>query len=210
MKKSIYIYLFLTLAAITTAVTPALAEHPSHGNHEHNDQRGRNGHHRGYRDHHRHHHKEMIIAGIFFLVMNEIQERNESHEIIKRTAVVLKKAQTIAQENNSGFGLGDALAHQERARALYEKGKYRNAIYQTLWARAMALHFIDEPGPPQDEEDDWRNCDFRDCDLVYEGLTDTEANFMENTPSPVEMQEEISDLNITDESVLNYEIKSDL
>jgi hypothetical protein len=210
MKKRLRMSAFLLLAAMTMVITPVFAKHPSNGrDHPHGKYRHEESRHRSHRHHQkrRHHHKEVVIAGLFFLVMNEIHERNEAREVIKRTTIVLKEAQAVAQQNGSAWGLGKALVHQDYAQTMFDKGKYKTAIYHTLWARAIALHFIDEPIPPENDEDDWRRCDFRSCELVYTELMDMEADYMENAPSPVEMREDVNGIVITDAAALSYEIK---
>ncbi len=73
------------------------------------------------------------------------QLRDDARYTIHRTAQVVAEAQRIAKRHRSynRFGLGLAVAHQERATDLYRQGDYQFAIYHSLRARRLAFSVFD-------------------------------------------------------------------
>jgi hypothetical protein len=72
------------------------------------------------------------------------RERDDAGYIIHRTATSLFKAQQAADRGHHYYGLGQAVAHQQKARELYWAGSYREAIYHSLRARDLAFTVMNE------------------------------------------------------------------
>jgi hypothetical protein len=72
------------------------------------------------------------------------QERKDARFIIHRTANTIFAAQQAAARGRNYFGLRRAIAHQQRARDLYVRGYYRDAIFHSLRARDLAFQVISE------------------------------------------------------------------
>jgi len=69
-------------------------------------------------------------------------KRRDAAYIIHRTAITISDAQRAADHGRQYEGLGMAIAHQRRARDLYWRGDYREAIYHSLRARDFAFHVM--------------------------------------------------------------------
>ncbi len=68
--------------------------------------------------------------------------RNDAGYIIHRSAEVVFSAQRAADHGHHYRGLSLAIAHQRKARKLYLKGSYRDAINHSLRARDLAFEVI--------------------------------------------------------------------
>lgn len=216
MKKILLSIIVILFTAMSLGFTPVLAEDDHHrreGRHRKHDEHHEEGsHHHGKKYRKKNNHEiEILGLTLLFMALNDREQRKETEKIVERTSETLIRAQRMAQEKNYCVGLGEALAHQEKARQLLRNGKYTKAINHTLWARATALHFMDYIMEGDfDEESAWGFCDFRECDLVYTEMTDKEARFMQNAPSPVEMREAIRGMEISDEKALEAIINTDI
>lgn len=71
------------------------------------------------------------------------QFRSDAKYVIERTARVLNQAQRSAKRGRYHSGLGRAVSHQQRARELYAKRDYREAIYFSLRSRELAIEIIE-------------------------------------------------------------------
>jgi hypothetical protein len=71
-----------------------------------------------------------------------LQEREDARYIIHRTAETIFGAQQAAERGRHYNGLRQSIAHQQRARELYQNGLYREAIYHSLRARDIAFQVI--------------------------------------------------------------------
>jgi hypothetical protein len=78
----------------------------------------------------------------YYEVSDHRQERNDADYIIHRTATTIFAAQKAADYGHHYYGLGQAVAHQQKARELYWDGSYREAIYHSLRARDLAFQVI--------------------------------------------------------------------
>ena len=68
--------------------------------------------------------------------------RNDSRYILHRTADVISEAQRSAERGHKSFGLARAVFTQQRARDLYMKGNYQDAIFFSMRARNLAFDVI--------------------------------------------------------------------
>ncbi len=68
--------------------------------------------------------------------------KDDARYIIHRTADVIYVAQRSANHRQYYKGLGQAVAHQQKARRLYLSGFYQDAIFHSLRARKIALEVI--------------------------------------------------------------------
>lgn len=66
----------------------------------------------------------------------------DANYILRRTAQVLSEAQQIGRRSRHYSGIGLAVAHQQKARELYLKGSYREAIAFSLRSRDLAFQII--------------------------------------------------------------------
>ncbi|HBF38596.1 MAG TPA: hypothetical protein DDW50_14915 [Firmicutes bacterium] len=80
--------------------------------------------------------------GRYYGPPSRFQERNDAGYIIHRTANTIFSAQLAADHGRRYDGLGLAIAHQQRARDLYWRGEYREAIYHSLRARDFAFQVM--------------------------------------------------------------------
>ncbi|MGE5581229.1 MAG: hypothetical protein ACM3X9_01685 [Bacillota bacterium] len=71
------------------------------------------------------------------------QLRNDARYIIHRTANVIFAAQRAAKRGRQYSGLREAIAHQQRAKQLYERRLYQEAIFHSLRARDIAIRVIE-------------------------------------------------------------------
>ena len=72
----------------------------------------------------------------------ENRERDDARYILHRSAMLVFDAQKAAERGRRYFGLARAIGNQDRARDLYLKGIYRDAIYHSLRARDLAIQVI--------------------------------------------------------------------
>lgn len=98
------------------------------------------------------------------------QERNDAGYIIHRTADVIYVAQRSTRRRQYYNGLSQAVAHQQKARQLYMRGFYRDAIFHSLRARRIAISVIQGnkekwSGSWEAREDRYRHESPRDNDL---------------------------------------------
>lgn len=205
----------LLFAALSSCMTPVLAEHhhdrsnqqDDRGHREHGHDENNKQHHDKDKKHKKHHNDGAVIAvGILLFALSKAEQKSETRDTIKRTADILIQAQNLARETGCSYGLGKAIAFQEKARFQLKKGRYEKAIVNSLWARAIAAHFLDDP----EDEESFTDCDFRECELVYTYLTDKEAKYMEGAPSPIEMQDHIKGTEISDKDALSFSIDSNI
>jgi hypothetical protein len=70
------------------------------------------------------------------------QIREDARYVIHRSAMVIFAARRAVEYRHRYFGLARAIAHQQRARELYENGSYREAIFHSLHARELAIQII--------------------------------------------------------------------
>lgn len=92
--------------------------------------------------------------------------REDARAIIQRTTVVLREAQQTAKRHRYTRGLAKAVAHQERARELYWRGDYKDAIFHSLRARDLAFQIIRGNRQSYRKEYDWNDMERRyrhDC-----------------------------------------------
>lgn len=82
--------------------------------------------------------------GKYYYGESRNQSRNDARYIINRTSRVLSDAQRAADRRHRYFGLGRAVAHQQKARDLYRYGSYRDAIFHSLRARDLAFQVIEQ------------------------------------------------------------------
>lgn len=70
-------------------------------------------------------------------------ERNDAAYILQRTTKVIYAAKAAAMHRHHYFGMAKAVAHQQKARELYWKRLYREAIFHSLRARKMAFDILE-------------------------------------------------------------------
>jgi hypothetical protein len=70
------------------------------------------------------------------------QEREDARYVINRTASVISRAQRSARNGHYYQGFSRAVAHQHKARELFQARRHREAIFHSLRARELAMHVI--------------------------------------------------------------------
>lgn len=87
-------------------------------------------------------------------------EKMHAKRVIRRTAIVIRHAQTCVQQNKNYTGdLARSIAHQRYARKLYFRGNYMRAMHQSRRARQLAILSIKankgtEPADAKNEQED--------------------------------------------------------
>ena len=88
-------------------------------------------------------------------------DKMHAKRVLRRTAIVIRHAQTCLQQNKNYTGdLARSIAHQRYARKLYFQGNYLRAMHQSRRARHLAILSIQankgtEPaGSSYEKEDD--------------------------------------------------------
>lgn len=87
-------------------------------------------------------------------------EKMHAKRVIRRTAIVIRHAQTCVQQNKNYTGdLARSIAHQRYARKLYFQGNYLRAMHQSRRARQLAILAIkankgSEPAGSANEQED--------------------------------------------------------
>lgn len=87
-------------------------------------------------------------------------EKMHAKRVIRRTAIVIRHAQTCVQQNKNYTGdLARSIAHQRYARKLYFQGNYMRAMHQSRRARQLAILSIKankgtEPAGSANEKED--------------------------------------------------------
>lgn len=71
-----------------------------------------------------------------------MQERDDARYVINRTASVISRAQRNARMNHYYAGFARAIAHQNKARELFQNRRYQEAIFHSLRARKLAMQVI--------------------------------------------------------------------
>lgn len=67
-------------------------------------------------------------------------DKLHAKRVLRRTAIVIRHAQTCLQTNKNYTGdLAKSVAHQRFARKLYFEGKYMRAMHQSRRARQLAM-----------------------------------------------------------------------
>lgn len=106
-------------------------------------------------------------------------EKVHARRVIRRTAIVIRHAQTCVRENKNYTGdLARSIAHQRYARKLYFDGKYLRAMHQSRRARQLAVLSIKankgtEPANAANEKED---DDIMNSETVSDAELDTELN----------------------------------
>jgi hypothetical protein len=110
---------------------------------------------------------------------------------IRRTAVVLKKAQAQVKENKNYTGkLALAVRHQRLARKYYKNRSYGKAIQQSRLSRRLAFAAIKDNKGTVDAKDDFN----------------TDENVPAKTPSDEELTKELPEEKITDQELITDEL----
>lgn len=87
-------------------------------------------------------------------------DKLHAKRVIRRTAIVIRHAQTCVRSNKNYTGdLARSVAHQRFARKLYFEGKYLRAMHQSRRARQLAILAIQankgtEPADAANEKED--------------------------------------------------------
>lgn len=71
-----------------------------------------------------------------------VQEREDARYIINRTASVISRAQRAARIGHYYDGFARSIAHQHKARELFQARHHREAIFHSLRARRLAMQVI--------------------------------------------------------------------
>jgi hypothetical protein len=106
-------------------------------------------------------------------------EKIHARRVIRRTAIVIRHAQTCVRENKNYTGdLARSIAHQRYARKLYFDGKYLRAMHQSRRARQLAVLAIKankgtEPANAANEKED---DDIMNSEPVSDADLDTELD----------------------------------
>jgi hypothetical protein len=106
-------------------------------------------------------------------------DKIHARRVIRRTAIVIRHAQTCLQQNKNYTGdLARSVAHQRFARRLYFQGKYLRAMHQSRRARQLALLSIHankgtEPAGSANEKEDE---DIMNAEKVSDAELDTELD----------------------------------
>lgn len=110
-------------------------------------------------------------------------EKMHAKRVIRRTAIVIRHAQTCVQQNKNYTGdLARSVAHQRFARKLYFQGNYMRAMHQSRRARQLAILSIKankgtEPAGSANEKEDE---DIMDQEKVAD--TDLDAEVEKDSP----------------------------
>lgn len=87
-------------------------------------------------------------------------DKMHAKRVLRRTAIVIRHAQTCVRDNKNYTGdLAKSIAHQRFARKLYFEGKYLRAMHQSRRARQLAVLAIQankgtEPAGSANEKED--------------------------------------------------------
>lgn len=110
-------------------------------------------------------------------------DKLHAKRVLRRTAIVIRHAQTCLQQNKNYTGdLARSVAHQRFARKLYFEGKYLRAMHQSRRARQLAILSIKankgtEPANAANEKED---DDIMNAENVSD--TDLDAELEKNSP----------------------------
>ena len=117
---------------------------------------------------------------------NHQSSRMDARRVLQRTAQYLMEAQRVARNRGNYYqGLGKALAHQNRAKQLYEQGWYDRAIVHSISARKIAIDILRQNRARFDEhnafndynrrfERDYNDNDL-DAEIYFNMIDDNEA-----------------------------------
>ena len=104
-------------------------------------------------------------------------EKRHARRVIRRTAIVIRHAQTCLQTNKNYTGdFARAIAHQRFARRLYFKGNYLRAMHQSRRSRQLAILSIqaNKGKAPAGSEYDKEDEDIMNQEKVADTDLDTE------------------------------------
>ena len=110
-------------------------------------------------------------------------DKLHAKRVLRRTAIVIRHAQTCLQKNKNYTGdLARSVAHQRFARKLYFQGKYMRAMHQSRRARHLAVLSIKankgtEPANAANEKED-------DDIMNSESVSDTDLDTELEKESP--------------------------
>lgn len=110
-------------------------------------------------------------------------DKMHAKRVLRRTAIVIRHAQTCVRENKNYTGdLAKSVAHQRFARKLYFEGKYLRAMHQSRRGRQLAILSIKankgtEPTGAANEKEDEEI-------MNSENVTDTELDTELDTSMP--------------------------
>lgn len=106
-------------------------------------------------------------------------DKLHAKRVLRRTAIVIRHAQTCVRDNKNYTGdLAKSVAHQRFARKLYFEGKYLRAMHQSRRARQLAILSIKankgtEPAGAANEKEDE---EIMNSETVTDAELDTELD----------------------------------